>query len=199
MNLPLEIGFWFWALVVGTNVGIIASVDDDRDGWATFLVVSTLAVLQFFFGVPVLGWILANPQWLLAAAGAYLATGAAWSVARWWFHVRKMRRKYDEFRKKFVINNQLATWASDTPVPNELKQKFWNEARYDDNIEFRPRVTDHKAQIYVWLAFWPWSLAWTIINDPVRRACEEVYDMIKSTLQRISDRVWAGTESDLPQ
>jgi hypothetical protein len=188
--------FWFWALVVGVNVGLLAWIENECGGWATWGVIATLAAFQFLGDVPVFGWVVANPHVVLAGAGAYLLVGVLWATARWWFHVKKARRLYDELRAGFVAKHGLDPAA---PIPDHLKQEFWNAVRYgDDKVELKPKVADHKERIYLWLGFWPWSMTWTLINDPVMRAIRWAYDSIKATLQRISDRVWKGTDQDLP-
>jgi hypothetical protein len=35
-------------------------------------------------------------------------------------------------------------------------------------------------------------MLWTVINDPVRRAAEEIYARLGGTYQRISNRVFQG-------
>jgi hypothetical protein len=52
-------------------------------------------------------------------------------------------------------------------------------------------MSGHKGKIMGWMAFWPCSAVWTLIHDPVRRGFEEVYAMMGTTFQRMSDRTFA--------
>jgi hypothetical protein len=39
-----------------------------------------------------------------------------------------------------------------------------------------------------WMSFWPMSLLWTLLNDPIRKLFTEIYTRISGTLQKIADR-----------
>jgi hypothetical protein len=49
------------------------------------------------------------------------------------------------------------------------------------------------------MSYWPWSLLWTILDDPVRKAFLGIYHYIQEFLQEISDRVFQGIEVDFPK
>jgi hypothetical protein len=56
----------------------------------------------------------------------------------------------------------------------------------------KPVATKHKSTITQWIAFWPISFTWTIINDPVRKIANYIFTKIKGTFQRMSDAMFAG-------
>lgn len=58
----------------------------------------------------------------------------------------------------------------------------------------KPLVRENKTRIVAWMSYWPASMAWTLIDDPVRRTFLAIYDHIGGSLQRISDRRFAGIE-----
>jgi hypothetical protein len=58
----------------------------------------------------------------------------------------------------------------------------------------KPMVRDNKTRCISWMAYWPASMAWTLVDDPVRRAFVALYDSIGGSLQHISDRRFAGIE-----
>src|SRR5581483_2897276 len=46
---------------------------------------------------------------------------------------------------------------------------FSDTVEYKDNsLNVRPRAAKNKARITFWACFWPFSMAGTIINDPLR-------------------------------
>jgi hypothetical protein len=53
-----------------------------------------------------------------------------------------------------------------------------------------------KGKITSWMVYWPWSMIVTLIDDPIRRLFRGIYNAIQGMLQRMSDRAFAGTESD---
>lgn len=72
----------------------------------------------------------------------------------------------------------------------------YTDARFDPtlivNKMVKPLASKHKSSITQWIAFWPVSLTWTLINDPVRKVANYIFNKIKGTFQRISDAMFAG-------
>lgn len=56
----------------------------------------------------------------------------------------------------------------------------------------KPQASKHKAAICEWIAFWPVSFTWTMINDPVRKVVNYIFSRIKGTFQKMSDSMFAG-------
>lgn len=54
-----------------------------------------------------------------------------------------------------------------------------------------PVATRHKASICKWIAFWPVSFIWTMINDPVRKAVNYIFNQIKAVFGTMSTRMFA--------
>lgn len=111
------------------------------------------------------------------------------------------------------INVENAT--EETPVPPELR-KAWEEhiqkGYYHSsttNLKTHivpPRPNDYKATILTWMTFWPASLFWTMLNDPIRAAFRHIYANLSRTLQEISNKAFKDitqmhekdTKVDLP-
>jgi hypothetical protein len=53
-----------------------------------------------------------------------------------------------------------------------------------------PTAAENRARIVAWMTFWPASMTWTLINDPVRRFFAAAYDAIVGLLQGISNRAF---------
>ncbi len=69
-----------------------------------------------------------------------------------------------------------------------------NEARDNPALimkAIRPIAARHKARIMQWVAFWPISIVWFIINNPVRRIYNLIWSFLKGTYQRMSDSMFA--------
>jgi len=62
-----------------------------------------------------------------------------------------------------------------------------------------PLVRNHKGRIIAWMSYWPWSLFWTILNDPIRRLFRRIYYKIKSFLQGISEKVFKDINEELAE
>ncbi len=136
---------------------------------------------------------------VLGAVG-YFAAGTGWTVAKWWFYVREQRAWYDELRAAFLRFHGLEPAR---PMPENLQHR-WQQcvasARKERrNLDVNPLAARHKARILRWMSYWPWSAAWTLLKDPVRKAFLSVYYQIAERLQEISDKAFRGVEADLPK
>lgn len=187
-------GIGFWSLVALETILLLCWIEWEYSGLATLSVLITAIIMQFGCHVDIIGYVQTSPIVVLYFALGYFATGTVWSVIKWWFFVRGERRKYDEYKETWLKNQGI----EGNSIPDNLKGSFLSSipSYGSDKIEIRPQVGWHKARIFLWIAYWPWSCLWTVINDPVRRICREIYSSIKATLQKISDHVWAGTEQD---
>jgi hypothetical protein len=85
----------------------------------------------------------------------------------------------DEFLERKHING---------PAIPEMWQKEWQET-----IRTRKTLPKlYKHRFLSWIGYWPWSLVWTLINDPLKRIVRRIYYELQGVYQRITDRVWKG-------
>jgi len=189
---------WFWVWLVLGWVTLTVTTENDYPGLGTLALLALLALLQWLIGVPVLQWIWHNPFTTLALVGVYFFAGTIWAFIKWWFFVTGELRNYDAVRDAYL--KDIAKLPPGK-VPEHVKPDFIEYMkrvygpRYMERI--KPSPSNHKSQIMTWLGFWPFSAAWTLLNDPLRRACEAIYNTVASTLQRISDYVFKQVEADL--
>lgn len=193
--------FWFWVLVAVHFCVLLALIEYEKTGWATFTMIATFAALYFLGDFNVVAAALHNPAMTAAFVGGYFAAGTAWSVAKWWFFVRRCREDYDKQKIAFLRQNGI----EGTVIPDALKAK-WKENlgyNYGGRNSYRrgenviPKAGDHKSRIMTWMCYWPWSMVWTLINDPVKRVFKQIYLQIQGIMQSISNRAFRGVEDDL--
>jgi len=187
-------GLLVWGILALETILLLYWIDREYSGLATGSILVTGAVLQWVCKIDLIAYATLNPVLIGYVLAGYFALGTIWCIVKWWFFVKAERRKYDEFKADFLQGHEI----EGTSIPDNLKKDFRRalERRWEDRIEIRPQVGQHKARIYLWMGYWPWSMLWTLINDPVRRIFTEIYAQIRATLQRISDHIWAGTEDD---
>jgi hypothetical protein len=65
-----------------------------------------------------------------------------------------------------------------------------NSVNITDSI--KPIAAKHKSKITQWIAFWPISGLWTLINDPIRKLVNVIFSRIKNTFQRLSNHIFKG-------
>jgi hypothetical protein len=173
----LALGFWgFWVLTVVSAVIMSELLDNNYPGSATILAIVTVAVLAFFGGVNPLNWIQQHPGESVIAVVGYFVVGVAWSLVKWYFFLLNLRRCLVEIRNKH---------------PDLTRQDVIEQQHcWALQGEWPPQVSKNKSRVIGWMALWPASMLWTMINDPVRRICEGIYNLAGSLFQIISNRVF---------
>jgi hypothetical protein len=168
-------------------------------GWATVGLVLCVAAAQFFHFVDLLGFVKDNTGTALGYAGLYVVCAIPWSFIKWFSFLRNYRDQFREYKGKFLTSRSIPTTAS---VPLDLLPDFkdwlnqnYNWRRGDVNLIGlqsleRPRARQNKSRIVSWMAFWPFSLVGTLLNDPVRRLFTWLFQAFSSLYQRMADYVF---------
>lgn len=191
---------WFFLLLLAESIALITLVERGRGTIATVTFIATLFALQYLGDVNILDYVIHHPRNVVLGALGYFAVGTGWSIAKWWFYVRDQRGLYDELRSAFLRVHGLER-ERQSAIPEEL-QALWGEclsvAQSCGKLDVRPLVAEHKAHVLRWMSYWPWSLFWTVLKDPVRKAFLSIYYNIAEYLQEISDKAFEEVEADLP-
>ena len=142
--------------------------------WHVELLAALIAGWFFMTHISLFAWIKAHPAQIAMYVAGYFVAGAAWSVVKWWFaETKRVQQARNDFsmRHNTHYHNDAETWAE-----------------YAQRMKTKP--LDHKSDILWWIACWPFSVLWTLIDDPVRRICRRIYDELQGVYQRITNRVW---------
>lgn len=200
------IGTWgFLGVLAAFVIALIVFAEEDGVKATVTLVLGAL-FLQFIAKFDLLTLIREQPFTLLFYIGLYIVIGLVWSVVKWSFYVKAQRRIYDRLRKKFCAESgitgeftleQKGSWylhLRENYRPN--KGSTFKHYSSSDSTAVIPDVTENKAAIIRWMTYWPFSLLFTLLNDPVRRLFEWVYENIGTFLQAMAVRAFHGTEND---
>jgi len=98
-----------------------------------------------------------------------------------------------------LVGKIVAYWREHV---KEFDDKCKRSAGYSTVPDYKKRITkplvrNHKGRVISWMSYWPWSLFWTILNDPIRRLMRRIYYRIKGILQGISDRAFKDIDAEL--
>jgi len=202
-------GFWFWAVLAVVSILIIAFLENEKAAGATLLSIGTILALIFMGNNGVFAWIGAHPIKLILYILGYVGVGVLYSILKWYLLLRDRKDAYRETRtkwlerqigkdtpKKELYQAALSTGVMD-PAIKELWRKYLDNEYYGSRRLRKPLVSRNKGRIVAWMTYWPWSGLWTLINDPVRRTFRFLYRRISTTLQRMSDKMFADIESEL--
>lgn len=183
--------FGFWALITVVSVLLILCTEFEKHALATFLLLATVALLGLFGDFTYLKWCTESPLRSVSTIAGYIAVGVAWSFGKWWFFVTNLRREYNDARTAFLEHHHASDMTEDL-------LRFWqnSDGRFQ-GPHFPPSARHHRARIIAWMCYWPWSCAWTIVNDPIRRLFREIYERMRQLYERIAQRAFADVADEL--
>lgn len=166
----------------------------------SFLV--SAGVADFFFGTGIYATVWHQPITAVGFVLAYIGLGVAWSFPKWWFYVRRIRDQYTDALQRYKRHARI-------PLEQKLTQdqidgffRHVHEYGYMSTEGYREswstvmpvQASKNKNKILVWMMYWPFSLVWTLIDEPFKKAFYFLFDQIKGLYQSISERAFAGVE-----
>lgn len=184
--------FWFWALCAATVILLIIFSETAHVGFATLTMIATFALLAFFGDFNLLVAVREHPIVSSLASVGYVVCGVVWSFAKWGSYVRSRLRKLEEVRRHFLRDRGKPEHGS---VPEDLRTD-WRRHCHSYRIT-TPVAEEHKDRILGWLMYWPFSLVWTVINDPLKRLFQEIFHAIRAQYQRMADRIYRNVQEEL--
>lgn len=159
--LILGFGIWFWALVL-VEISLLTWFVEEEWGLASVLSLLIFVVLLWWLAdVPVWAWLKENPLTLLKYAGYYIAIGVLWTFCKYYFALKKLRGKVKKAKEAWQ-QMQLDKESRQHPAFEDVLR---NHLGYNDKSKFENTI----EKLVIWASFWPTSMIWTILNDPVRR------------------------------
>lgn len=162
----LGLSFWPIAILVFFSVLDTVCLSTDRWWWGTFWTLIGAALFVWTANVSV--WPI-NWKSAVLYAGAYLAIGMAWSVARWYLFLIKKRNRLLAKRAKM----------SETEF-KESRPNQWDI----------PTAAYHKARIISWIAHWPFSMLATLFGDWLAELFSAIYEMLSGLYENIAKSVF---------
>lgn len=153
----LQIGTWFfWVAILVVSCFIFAAESANRKGNAILAVV----VFTLMFGSPLLKVLRSfTATQIFIFLGAYIAAGGIWSLFKWWLHCKRVREEIADFTGATTITSfQL----------QRLRDKL--------------TVSQNKSRLTFYIAFWPWSMAWSGLHD----FFEGMYNRLRAKYESIA-------------
>ena len=196
-------------------------VSFEQMGFATILAILCAIGYSYFHFDFVWPFIQNHYITILSFLPIYLIIGILYSRIRWKFFVIKKRNEvkekaesFKEYYKNTVSedkNNLEYENVNDTTygkkkyeqaqlkynniLLDSYKKDMWirylEQNHLSDYID-APKVFKHKSKIINWIAYWPPSLLWFMINDPITAIIKSIYYSMVKGLQKTSDKVYEG-------
>ena len=208
---PMFSLFWF-ILAAIIVIWIIAAVVSECDGWALSALVTFLAATTLFGDFP-WAWIAAHPYWILGIIVGYVLAGACWGVFRWFYFAHEELDKYEDARQAWLRGKGIGkltheyqpSWlqvASDQFDWIRVKVKGrWKGDGYEyehpvEILQHQPLAVQNKARITRWMAWWPASVTWFLVDDILIRTFQIIQRWLSDTMDSIAARVFSRVQAD---
>ena len=178
--------------------------ETENFGWATvtliLLGVGSVVAGHWFHTYSIVDFVKDHGLWTLVYVAVYLVVGIAWSFAKWFSYLMSFRDAFREQKEAFFKSKGLEGLVSTAPIPEELLPAFkqfvhdnvgWHSPfRNQLQLLERPRAIRNKTRITAWASFWPFSFVGTLLNDPVRRLFNFLFNWFKALYQQLADWVF---------
>lgn len=190
---------FFWVLAVIELILLTWFVEEEWAGAAFFSVLIFIVAIHLFGDASLPGYVKANYQTFFTWALIYLGAGIAWSLAKFYFYTSKLKRKIEEFKpgyKRLVADfNEAKDMGRDPRPPRSWEDYVKDKLSYEDQKSLQ--FGNYSSRIIFWLAYWPVSMFWTILNDPIRRMATWVYETILIGIYRKIHQATVGRAMQL--
>jgi hypothetical protein len=180
---------WFWILL-GVSAGLIlfflerplGGFRDDGGGAESTAVILVAFVLYWFLGssqdiLDLAIYVRDNAWHVISMIAFYFFIGVIWSIAKWYFFLMNIK------------DGLLAKVEYDKQNKLTTRGKDWIK----DQI---PQAKNNKNRITTWMSYWPFSMLWTLINEPIKKAFRYIYARIEGIFQKMSNHIFRDLTDD---
>jgi hypothetical protein len=155
MFLLFGLSWWFWGLFVLEFCLLTWFVEEEWPLHSGISIIAFIVLIWWLADIPVWTWLKDNPWKLLLYFGYYIGIGLGWSIGKYFFVLKKLRK---------FIKVTKQDWEN----MNEPKKPFQQFLKSRHNYKPTDFETTTKKLVF-WALFWPTSFVWTMLNDPIRK------------------------------
>lgn len=182
-------GIWVVVLsiiwIVYLSINVINETDNNLKPLVSTVIY--LGILQLYFNVPIMGYIINNPSIVIIFTFLYLVVGAIWSAYKWITYILNWKKVYKKTKEYFFNlpeNNNIAEDEVSENWKEERQITLSNGIMYD--LRSIPSALNFKSKIIKWIVYWPFSMFLYLIIDLVRDVLEHLFNLIKSIYKKIT-------------
>jgi hypothetical protein len=203
---------WFWGIVCFILVLVFS--ENEKNFWAFFTVGMFITIMELSGTIS----IFSNPISLLVSTIAYFVIGGLWSFVKWFSFIHKRADEFAEAKLTFIrefynktkdvceIPVDVKTKIPDRAIASFnkfLRREYLGKAYYtgyshgydEDSLEWViPQATNFKSKIVTWILWWPTSVVWTVLNDPLVRLANWMYRRFQGVYRIIAKRAFSKFE-----
>ena len=193
--------FWLlpWALTaeVSLFVILIFLIQLEKFGWSTTLVIASVviySILGHFFKWPKVSAAFSRENFwvVLQYIGYYMAGAVVWSYGKWLFFLFDFKRTRDKAVEAFKEN--LAQYPERYHIQGELtiediRRNLGSDRYHKTFLGSTPKAKEYKAMIVSWGIWWPASLVGTLLDDPIRKFINFLFDRFSGAYQWAANKI----------
>jgi len=217
----LGIVAWAFIALLVLAIFVIVSVEKEEP-WGAFIAILLAGVVAHFSGTVNMIEALHNWQQLVGLIGAYIAVGVGWCVIKWIFFTNEWARNQREIiqHNRKVFLNRLNLTGDSIPDEHKSAWELWikeaNSYSYDKQDWTQPyselkkvsaervgssdaiAVANNWSKFSIWGLYWPFSMLWTLIDDPIKRIFKFIImNVVGGGLQLFANRAASKVKDEL--
>lgn len=177
-----ELGtLWFWLLICVISIVLMAVQENAKSpgSWSTFWVVVTFAALYWCGAGGTLRGVGMHiyhyPFETIAYFLMYTLVGTIWSFWKW----------------KEIVDSCAEKYSKALRVYREYKEKFPQGGTDSPHIEdHKPLAKDYAGELFNWIFYWPFSMTWFVIHEPIERLFRFIMERTKKVYEGIANRAF---------
>lgn len=137
-----------------------------------------------------------NALTFIAIFIAYTVVGIGYArFIKWKLYVSDWASCAREFKMEWLSSKNVTGTVITPELENDWKSYL--NRNYNSGSIFEPlNIWKHKQRFFTWVAYWPFSALWTLINDPFRRIVNWAYTHLMVAMQKDADRAAAEFTTD---
>jgi hypothetical protein len=188
-------GFWELGILGLILWGIITALVENEHGiWAVVTMIAALFSYNALAKAHLLDLVKDHPWKTAAYLLSYFVLGFFWSFFKWGLFLKSRLNNYNDFKAEYLRSHGKTELTPEVIEDFKTRLGQWASSK---KIEITPKVDDHMGDLVRWASFWPWSVFWFVINNPIRRLYESAFRLFHGALQGLSDRMFAHVEKEL--
>jgi len=169
---------------------LVWAVEDESPGYCLITLLTLFALMWLMGDFNVFEWIKENPKLFFIRLGLYIPIGVVYSVIKYTLKLTDKRRKVNRIISEFLDELKIK---SEDDLTTEQKGRLLQKLKY----EKLPSFSESTRRIIFWMAYWPWSAFWTLLNNPLRWLYEEIYERMVGSFKRIYNKILGSQQSKI--
>ena len=190
---PMVFGlaFWpaifFWALVFVLFVE--SSVFDQ--GIAAGVTLAVALIAAYYLGFWSVDIVVAHHTAFLWLLAFYIPLGMIVATVKWWFYTTGVASNVAKY-----LADQARRFKNAPDFDQQMRQVRDHLSLYFEDLP--PAVSNHKADLTRWMAWWPFTIIGSLFDDILRRFFTALYNAMANVWQRISNHAFRDVQWQNP-